>query len=98
MDKLHYKFDEIDSDDSISKLAEVFNTTPEKGLIKIPSSIGIGIIKKVKLDDGIVMRIWDFNLTKPIVFQKQPHRFIKEEKYFHIGYLLNTDSLELNNK
>jgi AraC-like DNA-binding protein len=98
MDKLHYKFGEIDSDNSISKLAEVFNTTSEKGLITVPSSIGNGIIKKIQLDTGIVMRIWNFSLNRSISFQKKAYRFVKDEKYFHIGYLLNTESLELNNK
>ena len=98
LNKLHYRFSEIDSDDSLSKLAEVFNTTAQKGLIKIPSSNGTGIIKKVDLDNGIVMRIWDFNLNKPVAFQKQADRLTNGEKYFHIGYLLNADSLVLNNK
>ena len=98
MDKLHYKFGEIDSDESISKLAEVFDTTAEKGLIQIPSSNGTGIIKKIQLDTGVVMRIWNFSLNKPIALKKQTYRYIKDEKYFHLGYLLNTDSLELNNK
>ena len=98
MDKLHYIFDEIDSDDAISKLAEVFNTSVVKGLIKIPPSHGVGIIKRVKLDDGIVMRIWDFSLNKPISFHKHTDHHNKDKKYFHIGYLLNTDSLAFNNK
>ena len=98
MNKLHYIFDEIDSDDSISKLAEVFDTTSIKGLIQIPSSYGTGIIKKVQLDNGIVMRIWNFSLNKPISFHKQAHREIKDEKYFHIAYLLNTENIFLNNK
>jgi hypothetical protein len=52
----------------------------------------------VQLAEGIVMRIWNFSLNKPISFRKQPHRHSESEKYFHIGYLLNTDSLVLNNK
>jgi len=98
MDKLHYIFNEIDSDESISRLADVFNTSGVKGLIQIPPSHGIGIIKRVKLDEGIVMRIWDFSLNKPISLHKHPDHPIKNEKYFHIGYLLNTDSLTFNNK
>src|SRR5258705_1199799 len=98
MDKLHYKFGEIDSENSISQLAEVFKTTSEKGLIKIPSSVGTGIIKKIQMDNGIVMRIWNFSLNKPIALQKRSHRYFKDEKYFHIGYLLNTDSISFNNK
>ncbi len=98
MDKLQYIFGEIDSDDSISKLAEVLDTNSVKGLIQIPPSHGIGIIKKVHLDSGIVMRIWDFSLNKPISFRKQSYRNSKDEKNFHICYLLNTDSIVLNNK
>jgi AraC-like DNA-binding protein len=98
MDKLHYIFGEIDSDESITKLAEVLNTTSEKGLIQIPQSLGSGIIKKIQLDTGITMRVWNFSLNKPITFKKQSHRYNKDEKYFHIGYLLNTDSLGLTNR
>ena len=98
MDKLRYTFGEIDSDDSISKLAEVFNTTAEKGLIKISSSIGTGIIKKVQMDNGIIMRIWNFSLNKPIALQKRSHRYLKDQKYFHIGYLLSTDNVSFNDK
>jgi len=97
MDKLHYIFTEIDSDEAISKLAEVFNTSDAKGLIQIPPSHGTGIIKRVKLDDGLVMRIWDFNLNKPISLHKNADHYKKAEKQFHIGYLLNTDSLAFNN-
>ena len=96
MNKLRYIFSEIDSDESISKLAEVFNTTSENGSIQIPSSLGMGLIKKIQLDDGFVVRIWNFSLTKPIAFKKQRHRHIADEKHFHIGYLLNTDSVALN--
>jgi len=98
LNKLSYIFGEIDSDDSISRLAEVFNSISDKGLIQIPSSIGTGLIKKVQLDDGLTMRIWNFSTNKPVILQKQPHRYIKDEKYFHIGYLLNTDSISFNNK
>ena len=98
MDKLQYIFGEIDSDESISGLAEVFDTNSVKGLIQIPPSHGTGIIKKVRLDHGIVMRIWNFSLNKPISFRKLSHRYTKDEKYFNIGYLLNTESILLNNK
>jgi AraC-like DNA-binding protein len=98
MDKLHYIFGEIDSDESFLKLAEVLNATSVKGLVQIPPSFGKGIIKKIKLDTGIVMRIWNFSLDRPMSFNKRPHRYHKDEKYFHIGYLLNTDSLGLSNR
>ena len=98
MDKLHYIFGEIDSDESISKLAEVLKTTSVKGIIQIPQSLGKGIIRKINLDIGVVMRIWNFSLNKPISLQKKAYRYNKDEKFFHIGYLLNTDSVGLNNK
>jgi len=98
VNKLQYIFGEIDSDESFSALAEVFETNSVKGLIQIPPSHGTGIIKKISLDKGIVMRVWNFSLTQPITFRKKPHRHTESEKYFHIGYLLNTESLVLNNK
>ena len=98
MDKLHYIFDEIDSDDSLSRLAEVFHTSAEKGLIQIPPTYGTGIIKRIRLEEGILMRVWDFTLNRPIIFHKHADFYKKDEKYFHIGYLLNTNSLTLNNK
>ena len=81
MDKLHYIFREIDSNESISNLAEILNTNSVNGLIQIPPSHGIGRIKKVQLDRGIVLRIWNFNLNKPITFSKQAHRYTPDEKY-----------------
>lgn len=98
MDELHYIFDEIDSPESFSKFAEVLNTTSVKGLIQIPPILGKGIIKRIPLDIGIVMRIWNFSLIKPLTMKKRSHRYNKDEKYFHIGYLLNTDSLTLKNR
>ena len=98
MNKLHYRFAEIDSDKSIAALAEVFNTTPEKGLIQIPPSIGTGAIKKIQFDEGLVMRVWDFVLNKTISFHKLAHPAAEGEKFFHIGYLLNPDALTLNNQ
>ena len=98
MDKLHYIFEEIDSDESFSRLAEVFDTSATNGLIQIPVSHGTGIIKRVKLDHGIVMRVWNFSLKKPIIFHKHADYYKKDEKYFQIGYLLNTTNLLLNSK
>lgn len=93
MDKLHYIFEEIDSADSFSNLAEVFNTASENGLIKIPKDYGTGYIKKIKLDDGVVMRVWDFNVNIPVALHKRPYNPGENEKYFRIGYLLNTEGL-----
>ena len=98
MDKLHYTFEEIDSNESISSLAGVFNTVAENGRIEIPQDFGSGYIKKIKMDPGVTMRVWDFNIKKAIAFHKLKHRFIESEKYFHIGYILNTESLGLSNK
>ena len=98
MNKLHYIFDEIDSDDSIKRLAEIFSTSSDKGFIQIPPSHGTGIIKKVNLDHGIVMRVWNFTLNKTFVFHKHADYYKKDEKYFHIGYLINTNGIAFNNK
>lgn len=98
MDTLHYTFEEIDSTDSFSNLAEVFNTASDNGLIKIPGDFGVGYIKKIKLDQGVIMRVWDFNLTIPLALHKQSHDNGENEKRFHIGYLLNTDGLRWRNK
>jgi AraC-like DNA-binding protein len=98
VNKLHYIFEEIDSDDSISRLAEVFHTTAFKGSIQIPPSHGTGIIKRVSLEEGLVMRVWDFTTIKPFVFHKHADFYKKDEKYFHIGYMVSTNGLALNNK
>lgn len=98
MNKLHFRFEEIDSDESFSTLAELFNTTASKGRIQVPEEHGYGYIKKVRLDYGVVFRVWDFNITTSISLQKLAHRFIQNEKYFHIGYLMNTESLGMSNK
>jgi len=98
VDKLHYIFEEVDSDESIAKLAGVFNTIPENGRIHIPPDYGSGYIRKIKMDQGVTMRVWDINIKRGIAFHKLKHRFIDSEKYFHIGYVLNTESLGLTNK
>jgi AraC-like DNA-binding protein len=98
VDKLNYIFEEIDSNESIANLAGIFNTVADNGRIEIPQEYGSGYIKKVKMDEGVVMRVWDFSIKLPISFHKLSHRFIQSEKYFHIGYILNTDSLGLTNK
>ena len=98
MDKLHYTFGEIDSNESFSGIAEVFNTIADNNRIDIPSEYGSGYIKKIKVDDGVVMRVWDFNIKRSIAFHKLAHRFIENEKYFHIGYVLNTVDLGLTIK
>ena len=98
MDKLHYIFAEIDSDDSFTNLAEVFNTASDNGLIRIPEDVGSGYIKKIKLDHGVIMRVWDFNLTTPLALHKRTHDHDENEKYFHIGYLLNTEGVRWGSK
>ena len=97
MNKLHYIFEEIDSDESFSNLAAVFNTTSKNDRIQIPRDYGSGYIKKIRMEQGLVMRVWDFRLINPILFHKIPHRHQENEKYFHIGYLLNTESIGRNN-
>jgi len=97
VDKLNYTFQEIDSNESISSLAGIFDTIAENGRIEIPPDYGSGYIKKIKMDQDVVMRVWDFNIKRPLSFHKLAHRFIESEKYFHIGYLLNTESLGLTN-
>lgn len=98
MDKLHYIFDEIDTDESLSRLAEVFSTSTVKESIQVPPSHGTGIIKRIKLDTGLTMRVWNLNLNKGMIFHKHADYYKRDEKYFHIGYLLNTNGLILNNK
>ena len=98
MNKLHYIFEELDSDDSLSRLAEIFHTAIVKGSIQIPPSHGTGIIKKISLDEGIVMRVWDFATSKPFILHKHADYAKKDEKYFHIGYLVSTSGLAFNNK
>jgi AraC-like DNA-binding protein len=98
VNKLYFRFGEIDSDRSISALAEVFGTTADNGEIHIPPSIGSGTIKKIQFDKGLVMRVWDFTLHQEFSFHKYAQTVSANEKFFHIGYLLNTDSLTLNNK
>ena len=97
MDKLHYTFKEIDSNESFTALAGVFNASVEDGRIQMPQEYGTGYIKKIKLDHGVVMRVWDFNIGRPVTLHKLAHRQGDGEKYFHIGYLLTTDSLGMSN-
>lgn len=97
MSKLHFEFGEIDTDETISRLANLFGTSVDKGLIQIPPSYGTGFIRKLKIENGLVMRVWDFDIISSITFNKTPFSYIENEKYFHIGYLLVTDTLALSN-
>jgi len=98
MSNLNFTFKEIDSENSITELAKVFHTTSVNGFIQIPPSSGTGTIKKIQLDHGITMRLWNFSLNQPISFHKLPHNNVEEGKIFHISYLLNPDSVEIRSK
>lgn len=98
MDKLHYFFEEIASEESISRLAEGLNTTASKGLIQIPPIHGNGTIKRIHLHEGITMRVWNCTLNKTLVLHKLADHYEKNEKHFEIGYLIQTEGLSLTNK
>lgn len=98
MNKLHFTFTTTDSEKLITQFATIFNTTPSNGLVRIPASEGTGSIKEIRLDTGISMRISNFCLNKSISFHKLTRHNLQENKFFHIGYFLNTDCLNLNDK
>ena len=97
MNRPHFTFKEIDSESSIAELARLFNSSAENGTIHITSLNGTGIIKKIPLDFGITLRVWNFKLNHPIAFHKLAYENLNQEKFFHICYLLNTDSVEIRN-
>jgi len=98
MSHLNFSFQEINSENSIAELASVFNTTSLNGSIQIPSSSGAGTIKKIELDRGITMRLWNFNLNQSISFHKLPDSNAEEGKIFNISYLFTPGSVEIRRK
>lgn len=95
MEKLHFTYKEIDSEHAIAELAKLFDSPSQNGIIRIAPGRGTGIIKKIPLDSGLSMRIWNFNVNEPISFHKLVHNNLKQGKFFHICYLLTSSSVEI---
>jgi len=97
MKQLLYSFSEVDSDESLSLLAEILGSTYSNDTIKIPDINGSGYIKKKRLEEGLLVRIWEFSLNKPFVLSKRPV-IDAAERVFHIAYILNPESLLIKTK
>lgn len=97
MGKLQYHFYEIDSDESFSVLAQALNTTCVNGIVSIPQSAGFGTIRKISLEKGLLMRVWDFELHQSLFLQKLavPKGL---SRTFHIGFILNPEALVVRRK
>jgi AraC-like DNA-binding protein len=97
MNKLQFTFAEVDSDLSFSRLAEVTGSKLIQGVIYIPAEKGSGLIKKVKFEEGLTMRAWNFRLHEPMIISKVPDTTTGGDKYYHIGYILHPEGIMLKN-
>jgi AraC-like DNA-binding protein len=98
MNKNNLSFSEIDSDLSFSQLAESLHSKFINGTIRVIPARGAGMVKKVKLEEGLYLRAWDLRLHDPFVFNKIPAEIVPEEKTFHIAYVLNPESFLFKRK
>ena len=93
MKKYYLSFFDLDSDFSFTQFAESLRATFINGMIRIPADTGSGIIKKMKLEEGVHLRLWDLKLNGPIVFEKIPNPATAINKTFYITYILNSELL-----
>src|SRR5690349_13882891 len=92
--KFQLQFQEMDSEESIYSLADALESAYINNTIKIPPKSGNGIIRKIKIEEGLYMRVWDFQLNQPLRVSKIADEK-SEDKVFHIGFLLNPEALLL---
>ena len=92
--KFQLQYQEMDSEESIFSLADALESVYINNTIKIPPKSGNGIIRKIKIEDGLYMRVWDFQLNRPLRVSKIADEK-SEDKVFHIGFLLNPEALLL---
>jgi AraC-like DNA-binding protein len=98
MNKIQIHFSEIDSDTSFSQLAQSLGSKLIDGITQIPADNGSGIIKKIKFEEGLYMRVWDINLNKTIILSKASDPFAATEKIFNIACVLTPDTLLIRNR
>ena len=67
MERLQYLFHELDSEESMLCLAAVLDASGNRNAIHIDQGESKGLIRKIKLEDG--MRLWasDFRLPKTLL-------------------------------
>jgi len=87
-----FSFHEIDSSESLSRLAQSIGTSLINNTIDIPAENGKGIIKKISMEEGLMMRVFDCHLNKPL-FIKKTADTVSSDRVFHIAYLLNPETL-----
>jgi len=86
--------DELDSDVSFERLATELNAFASNGTIDL-SSAGSGFIKRIKIENGFNLRIWDYTYPRSIVFRKPAG--INGKAFFHICYPINTADFLVSN-
>jgi len=91
---IQYQFHEMDSDESLTHLAAAFNAHFLHNTITIAEPVGKGSISHARMEEGLHLRVWDFNVHKKFTIKKIPGTAYGE-KIFHIAYLLNPEALSV---
>ena len=94
MSKHLFTLQEIESDASMNELARVLGSVYSNSLVLVPEEAGLGKISKINLEKGLSMRIWDFKLKKPFLFNKI-NDTTSAEKTFRLIYALNPETVSL---
>jgi len=93
MKKYQVSFFELDSDHFFNQLSKTFESNITDDVIKIPENRGHGVIRKVRLEEGLCIRFWNFRLDGSILFEKTPHVLLSQIRTYHIVFVLNPETL-----
>ncbi|MEO5783672.1 MAG: helix-turn-helix transcriptional regulator [Ginsengibacter sp.] len=92
--KIH--FTELDSDYSFNKLGYIFNSQVNDNCITIANAFGKGRIKKITLDEGLYMRVWNVDLYSEIELIRLAHPK-ENQKAFNILYVFTPQNVIYRN-
>ena len=91
---LEFSFQEMDSQQSLSRLALSVGSSLINNTITIPLDNGKGVIKKICMEDGLTMRIWDIQLHHSLIIKKTAD-IQSSDRVFHLAFLLNPEVLSV---
>lgn len=97
MQKFQYLFNELDSEESMEALAALLGSGYANGIIPVYPPAGTGSVRKLKLEQGLSLRVFDFEPAVDIEFCKIGNDF-SDEKKFHLVFFFAPELLTIKNK
>lgn len=71
---LQYKFEELSLTGDYNVLCKLFDVPPDTDLIRVPASMGTGIVERIMLAEGLQITNWDICLKKGLQFIKSKQK------------------------